>query len=212
MELGLTTPKGATSKKHLQVSDEAFARAFNEPLIHQVVTAYLAAGRAGTHAQKTRAMVRGGGRKPWRQKGTGRARAGSSRSPLWRGGGKIFAAVPGDYSQKVNKKMYRGAMCSILSELVRQGRLMVLEAFGVEAPKTKALVAQLRALKLEDVLVVTQEADHNLQLAARNVPGVDVCTVAQVNPLDLIRFENVLMTADAVRRLEERLVCNKNGS
>lgn len=210
MELGLTTATGKASKKNIQVSDGTFARAYNEPLIHQVVTAYLAGGRAGTHAQKNRSMVRGGGRKPWRQKGTGRARAGTSRSPLWRGGGKIFAAVPGDYSQKVNKKMYRGAMCSILSELVRQQRLVVVEEFILDAPKTKSLVAKLRALNVDDVLVVTHDSDDKLQLAARNLPVVDVCSAAQVNPVDLVRFDKVLMTAAAVRRLEERLVCNKN--
>ena len=210
MELGLTTATGKTSKKNIQVSDGTFARAYNEPLIHQVVTAYMAGARAGTHAQKTRAMVSGGGKKPWRQKGTGRARAGTNRSPLWRGGGKVFAAVPADYSQKVNKKMYRGAMCSILSELVRQQRLVVVEEFGLEAPKTKSLVDKLRALNVVDVLVVTHDSDDNLRLAARNLPAVDVCSAARVNPVDLVRFDKVLMTAEAVRRLEERLVCNKN--
>lgn len=211
MELGLSTPKGGASKKNIEVSVDTFGQAFNEALIHQVVTAYLAGGRAGTHAQKTRAQIRGGGKKPWRQKGTGRARAGTATSPLWRGGGKTFAAAPGDYSQKVNKKMYRAAMCSIASELVRQERLMVLEELALEAPKTKALVERLRAMGLAGVLIVTHEDDRNLQLAARNLPAVDVCTAAQVNPVDLVRFEKVLMTAEAVRRLEERLACSKNG-
>jgi len=210
MELGLTTATGKASKKNIEVSDDAFARPFNEALIHQVVTAYLSGARAGTHAQKTRSMVSGGGKKPWKQKGTGRARAGTSRSPLWRGGGKTFAAVTGDYSQKVNKKMYRGAMCSILSELVRQERLVVVDDFALEAPKTKALVEKLCALNLDNALVVIHEGDLNVQLAARNLYDVDVCSAAQVSPVDLMRFERVLMTAEAVRRLEERLACNKN--
>lgn len=204
MELAVTTAAGETGK-NIRVPDGAFARRFNEPLIHQVVTAYLAAGRAGTHAQKTRSDVRGGGRKPWKQKGTGRARAGSIRSPLWRGGGKTFAAVPGDYSQKVNKKMYRGAMCSILSELVRQERLLVVDEFTLEAPKTKALVEKLRGLNLDSVLIVTRESDAALELAARNLRHVDVASVSQVSPVNLVGFDKVVMTADAVQSLGERL-------
>lgn len=205
MELSVTTVAGATADS-IQVSDDAFARRFNEPLIHQVVTAYLAGARAGTHAQKGRSDVSGGGRKPWKQKGTGRARAGSIRSPLWRGGGKAFAAVPADYAQKVNKKMYRGAMCSILSELVRQERLVVVDEFTLEAPKTKALVEMLRAMGLGGgVLIVTRDADATLELAARNLHQVEVAGAAHLNPVSLVRFATVVMTAAAVRSVEERL-------
>lgn len=205
MELSLKTATGRASKQVIEVSDANFGCGFNEPLIHQVVTAHLAGARAGTRAQKTRSQVRGGGIKPWRQKGTGRARAGTIRSPLWRGGGQVFAAVPQSYAQKVNKKMYRGAVRSILSELVRQERLLIVDKLGMDAPKTKGLVDKLKALNLNDVLIVTEKSDDNLYLSARNLPHVEVMEVANVDPVSLVRYENVLMTADAVKKLEERL-------
>jgi len=189
----------------LQVSDRAFGERFNEPLIHQVVVAYLAGARAGTRAQKTRAEVRGGGAKPWRQKGTGRARHGSIRSPLWRGGGVTFAAKPQDHSQKVNRKMYRGAMRSILSELVRQGRLIVVESFDADTPKTKAMAARLKDMGLDEVLIVAEELSENLHLATRNLPRVLALGVSDLDPVSLVRFEKVLMTVGAVRRIEEWL-------
>jgi large subunit ribosomal protein L4 len=189
----------------LEVSEATFGREFNEALVHQVVVAYGAGARQGTKAQKTRSEVRGGGKKPWRQKGTGRARAGTIRSPIWVGGGRAFAAKPQDHGQKVNKKMYRGAIKSILSELVRQERLIVVEKFGVEAPKTKELVAKLNDLNLNDVLIVTKELDENLFLSARNLYKVDVRDVQGVDPVSLIAFEKVLITADAVKQLEEAL-------
>lgn len=189
----------------LEVSETTFGRDFNEALVHQVVVAYAANARQGTRAQKTRAEVTGSGKKPWRQKGTGRARAGSVKGPIWRGGGVSFAAKTQDHSQKVNKKMYRGALKSILSELVRQERLMVVESFGVEAPKTKELKAKLKAMDLEDVLIVTPEVDENLFLAARNLYKVDVRDAAGLDPVSLIAFDKVLMTADAVKQIEEML-------
>ncbi|EGR2239264.1 TPA: 50S ribosomal protein L4 [Vibrio cholerae] len=194
--------KGANA---LTVSETTFGREFNEALVHQVVVAYAAGARQGTRAQKTRSEVSGGGAKPWRQKGTGRARAGTIRSPIWRTGGVTFAAKPQDHSQKVNKKMYRGAMKSILSELVRQERLIVVENFSVEAPKTKALVAKLKELELNDVLIVTGEVDENLFLAARNLYKVDVRDVTGIDPVSLIAFDKVLMTASAVKQVEEML-------
>ncbi|BDM66159.1 50S ribosomal protein L4 [Shewanella sp. NFH-SH190041] len=189
----------------LEVSETTFGRDFNEALVHQVVVAFAANARQGTRAQKTRAEVVGSGKKPWRQKGTGRARAGTVKGPIWRGGGVSFAAKPQDHSQKVNKKMYRGALKSILSELVRQDRLIVVEKFGVEAPKTKELKAKLQAMDLEDVLIVTAEVDENLFLAARNLYKVDVRDVAGVDPVSLIAFNKVLVTADAVKQIEEML-------
>ena len=189
----------------VEVSEVAFGREFNEPLVHQVVIAYMAGARQGSKAQKTRSEVRGGGKKPWRQKGTGRARAGTIRSPIWVGGGRAFAAKPRDFDQKVNKKMYRGAIKSILSELVRQERLVVVEKFGVDTPKTKALVAKLNELELNDVLIVTPEVEENLFLAARNLYKVDVRDAAGIDPVSLIAFEKVLITADAVKQLEEAL-------
>jgi large subunit ribosomal protein L4 len=189
----------------VEVSDATFGKEFNEALVHQVVTAYLATGRQGTRAQKTRSEVRGGGKKPWRQKGTGRARAGTIRSPIWRGGGVTFAARPQDHSQKVNRKMYRAAMRSILSELVRQERLVVVDSFAVESPKTKQLVAKLGELGLEKVLIVTEEVDENLYLAARNIPNVDVVDVAAADPVSLVAFDKVLATVSALRKFEEKL-------
>lgn len=189
----------------MDVADAVFAQAFNESLVHQVVVAYMAAGRAGTHAQKNRSAVRGGGTKPWRQKGTGRARAGTIRSPLWRGGGTTFAATNRDYSQKVNRKAYRAALRSILSELVRQDRLVVVESFGVEAPKTRELTAKLDSMGLEHVLIVHDSPDENLFLAARNLPGVDVVDTGIADPVSLVGFDKVLMTVAALRQFEERL-------
>ena len=197
--------KVANGGTELDVSDENFGREYNEALVFQILNAYRAAGRAGTKAQKTRAEVRGGGRKPHAQKGTGQARAGSIRSPIWVGGGRAFAARPRDFSQKVNRKMYRGALRSMLSELVRQDRLVVLPAFSVEAPKTKMLAGQLKTLGLEDVLVVVEAQDDKLFLAARNLPHVEVVTVAGVNPVSLARHDKVLATVGAVKLLEERL-------
>ena len=200
MELVLKDAQSA-----LEVSETTFGRDFNEALVHQVVVAYAANARQGTRAQKTRAEVTGSGKKPWRQKGTGRARAGSVKGPIWRGGGVTFAAKTQDHSQKVNKKMYRGALKSILSELVRQDRLVVVESFSVEAPKTKELKAKLKAMNLEDVLIVTSEVDENLFLAARNLYKVDVRDVAGLDPVSLIAFNTVLVTADAVKQIEEML-------
>ncbi|KJD19936.1 50S ribosomal protein L4 [Vreelandella aquamarina] len=189
----------------VEVADATFGKEFNEALVHQVVTAYLAGGRQGTRAQKNRSDVRGGGKKPWRQKGTGRARAGTIRSPLWRSGGVTFAARPQDYTQKVNRKMYRAAMRSILSELVRQERLVAIEEFSVEAPKTKQVAAKLKELNLEKVLIVTEEVDETLYLAARNLPHVDVVDVAAADPVSLVAFDRVLVTVSALRKFEEKL-------
>jgi large subunit ribosomal protein L4 len=189
----------------LQVSENTFGRQFNEALVHQVLTAYRNAGRAGTKAQKTRAEVRGGGRKPYAQKGTGQARAGSIRSPIWVGGGRAFAAKPRSFEQKVNRKMYRGALSSMLSELVRQDRLLVTEALAVDAAKTKQLAAKLKSLGLDNVLIVVEAIDEKLFLAARNLPRVDVLPVAALNPLALASHEKVLMTVGAVKLIEERL-------
>ncbi|MDE2150158.1 MAG: 50S ribosomal protein L4 [Gammaproteobacteria bacterium] len=190
------------SQQTIEVADAVFEAVYNEPLIHQVVTAYLAGGRAGTKAQKTKGEVRGGGKKPWRQKGTGRARAGSIRSPLWRGGGVTHAAKPRDFSQKVNRKMYRGAMRSIVAELVRRGDLLVAERFAVEQPKCKALLGQLERFGVSDVLLVTDQVEPNMYLAARNLAAVGVCDVEALNPVTLLSFRKVLMTAPAVRKLE----------
>jgi large subunit ribosomal protein L4 len=195
----------ANTKSKLSVSDAVFGVEFNEPLVHQVVKAYLNGGRAGTKAQKTRSQVRGGGRKPFRQKGTGSARAGTIRSPLWRGGGKTFAAVPRDFSQKVNRKMYRGALRAIVSELARQGHLLVTEDFKVEQPKTRELLAQLARLGTHDILIVTEGVEQSLYLSARNLPHVDVCDVEALNPVALLSREKVLMTQAAVKKLENWL-------
>lgn len=189
----------------IHVSDTVFAAKFNEALIHQVVTAYSASARQGTRAQKSRSQIKSSGSKPWRQKGTGRARAGTVASPLWRGGGVAFAAKPTNYSPKVNKKMYRHAIRSILSELLRQGRLLVLEQFTVEVPKTRALVAQLSALQLPQVLIVTADNDEKLALAARNLPHVQVNAARTVDPISLLRFDKVLMTVPAIKQMEMRL-------
>ncbi len=187
----------------VDVSDTAFGREFNEALVHQVVVSYMAGARQGTKAQKTRSEVRGGGRKPFRQKGTGRARAGTIRSPIWRGGGVTFAAKPMDHSKKVNKKMYHGAMQAILSELVRQERLVVVEDFTIDAPKTKVFSAKLKELELTNVLIVVEEVDDNLYLGCRNIHNVDVIDVQGVNPVNLIGFKKVLFTVGALKKAEE---------
>jgi large subunit ribosomal protein L4 len=192
-------------KGSVDVAETAFGAKFNEALVHQVVTAYLAGGRAGTKAQKNRAAVRGGGTKPWRQKGTGRARAGTIRSPIWVGGGRTFAAKPRDFSQKVNKKMYRAALRSVFSELLRQERLVVVETLELEAPKTRLLAGKLKDLGLENVLLLNEAFDETLFLAARNLPNVGVCDAASIDPVVLIRFEKVLITLPALKLIEERL-------
>ena len=204
MELSVVKPGNAAAGT-MSVSDVAFAREYNEDLVHQVVTAYLAGARQGTRAQKNRAAVNGGGKKPWRQKGTGRARAGTSRSPIWRSGGVTFAAQPQDHSQKVNKKMYRAAMQSIMSELARQGRLLVVERLDLEAPKTKLLVQQLGEYGVDNVLIVSAQVDENLYLAARNLHKVDVRDVEGVDPVSLIGHDKVMITIDAIKKLEEML-------
>ena len=205
MELTLTTATGKASSKNVAVSDDVFGRDYNETLIHQVVTAYLAGGRAGTKAQKNRSAVRGGGAKPWNQKGTGRARAGTSRSPIWRTGGKTFAAKPQDWSQKVNRKMYRAGIKSILSELVRQERMVVVDKFAADSGKTKDMATMLGKLGLENVLIVTESMDENVYLSARNIPHVDVIDVEGVNPVDLVGFDKILLTVDALKKIEEKL-------
>ncbi len=189
----------------LELADGAFAVPYNEPLVHQVVTAYLAAARAGTKAQKSRSDVSGGGIKPWRQKGTGRARAGSSRSPLWIGGGRAFAARPRNFDQKVNRKMYRGALRAVLSELLRQERIVLVESFAVAEAKTKEVRNRLRELDAERALVVVEAFDANLWLGARNLPEVEVAEARQVDPVSLVGAEKVVMTAAAAKLLEERL-------
>ncbi len=189
----------------IQVADGVFAVEYKPALIHQVVTAYLASARSGTVAQKSRSDVSGGGSKPFRQKGTGRARAGTTRGPIWRGGGRAFAARPRNYSQKVNRKMYRGAMCSILSELARQGRISVVPEFRVEEPKTRILANKLKDMYLSDVLILIPDLDDDLFLAARNLPRVDVLTADEADPVSLIAFENLVITEGAIRKLEERL-------
>lgn len=203
MELNIATPEGA--KGTVSVSEVAFGREFNEDLVHQAVVAFMAGARQGTKAQKNRAAVSGGGAKPWRQKGTGRARAGTSRSPIWRSGGVTFAAQPRNHEQKLNKKMYRAALRCILSELNRQERLIIVESFSVEAPKTKSLIAQLAQFDLTEALIVTEEVDINLYLASRNLHKVDVRDVQAIDPVALIRFDKVVVTVAALKKLEETL-------
>ncbi|MGE0080803.1 MAG: 50S ribosomal protein L4 [Thiohalomonadaceae bacterium] len=206
MQLNLVNANGQASAGSVEVSENTFGAPFNEALIHQVVTAYMAGARQATRAQKNRQAVRGGGAKPWRQKGTGRARAGSIRSPLWRGGGKIHPALPEEnFTQKVNRKMYRGALRSIFGELVRQNRLMVVEQFAVEAPKTKSLVEKLKSMGLDNVLIVADQVDDNLYLSARNLANVEVLGARQLDPVSLVRFEKVLITVPAVKQVEEML-------
>lgn len=200
MELNITGAKGT-----VQVSDVAFGREYNEALIHQVVTSYMAGARQGTRAQKTRSDVSGGGKKPWRQKGTGRARAGTIRSPIWVGGGVTFAARPQDHSKKVNKKMYRAAIQSIVSELVRQERLVVVESVACEKPKTKELLGKLNELNLDNVLIVSDDVEQNLYLASRNLVGVEVLDAAGIDPVSLIAHDKVLVTVAALKKIEETL-------
>ncbi len=192
-------------KSSVEVAEAAFGADFNEALVHQVVTAYLAGSRAGTKAQKNRAAVRGGGAKPWAQKGTGRARAGTIRSPIWVGGGRTFAAQPRSYDQKVNKKMYRAALRSMLSELIRKDRLVIIKELTLEAPKTSLLAAKLKEYDLDNVLILNEAFDENVFLAARNLPNVGICDVASMDPVVLIRFEKVLVTLPALKLIEERL-------
>jgi len=199
--VNLKTVSGAA----IELSEVAFGKDFNEALVHQVVVAYMAGARQGTKAQKSRAEVSGGGKKPFNQKGSGRARAGSIRSPIWRGGGKSFAARPQDWDQKVNRKMYRGAMQCILAELVRQDRLVFVEDFTVSAPKTKELLGKLNALGLQNALIITDAVDENLYLAARNLPHVEVIDTTAVDPVSLIGYEKVLMSVPAAKKLEVEL-------
>ena len=204
MELSISNTKGKAET--IEVSDLAFGKEFNQDLVHQTVTAYLAGARQGTRAQKNRAAVSGGGRKPWNQKGSGRARAGTIRSPIWRSGGVTFAAQPQDHSQKLNRKMYRAAMRSIFSELARQDRLIVVKDFDLKEPKTKALINKLGDYKLEqDVLIVTEEVTENLYLSSRNLHKVDVSDALGIDPVSLIRFEKVLVTVSALKKIEEML-------
>ncbi len=205
MELKMVTSSGAASKKHMEVSDVSFAQPYNEGLVHQVVVSYMAAARQGTRAQKTRSEVSGGGAKPWKQKGSGRARAGTSRGPLWRKGGVTFAARPQDHSKKVNRKMYRAAIRSILSELARTDRLLVVDHFDLDTPKTQSLMAMLKKMDLQDVLVVTHDVSENLYLASRNLSCIDVVDSVQVDPVNLLAYEKVLFTADAIKEIEEKL-------
>lgn len=204
MELALALPGNETGEKIL-LSDETFGREYNEPLVHQSVVTYLAGARQGTVQQKTRSEVQGGGRKPWRQKGTGRARSGTIRSPIWRSGGVTFAARPQDFSKKLNKKMYRGAMQCILSELIRQDRLIVVNEFAVESHKTKDLVTKLKDYDLDNVLIVSDQIEENLYLAARNLHKVDVLDVSGLDPVSLIGFDKVLITVPALKKAEEML-------
>ncbi|MDC0220213.1 50S ribosomal protein L4 [Gammaproteobacteria bacterium] len=205
MELALALPGKKAGKEKISISDESFGREYNEPLVHQTVVTYLAGARQGSVKQKTRSEVRGGGRKPWRQKGTGRARAGTIRSPIWRSGGVTFAARPQDHSKKLNKKMYRGAMQCILSELIRQDRLIVVNDFTLETYKTKDLVNKLKEFDLDNVLIVSDQIEQNLFLAARNLHKVDALDVSGLDPVSLIGFEKVLITVPALKRVEEML-------
>jgi len=201
----MTMQLSVAGGNEIKVSENTFGRDFSEALVHQVVTAYMAGARAGTKAQKTRSQVSGGGKKPWKQKGTGRARAGTIRSPLWRGGGTTFAAVPRDHSQKVNRKMYRGAIQAILSELVRQDRLVVVESFDLENPRTKDLIEKLDGLEFATGLIVTNEINENVFLASRNLPGVYVLDVEGLDPVSLVGSEKVIMTVAAVEKVQEWL-------
>ena len=194
-----------TDGKAVELDDAIFAKEYNETLVHQAVVAYMAAGRAGTKAQKTRSDVSGGGAKPWRQKGTGRARAGTSRGPLWRKGGVTFAARPRDYSKKLNKKMYRSAMCSIFSELVRSESLIIVDSFGVKEPKTKAMIAELSKLDVSNVLLISDEEDKNITLSARNIPNCEALTVSKLNPVSLVNHDKVVISSAAVKKVQEWL-------
>ena len=193
----------STKNQDINISENAFSKDFNEALVHQAVVSFLAGSRQGTSKQKTRSEVRGGGKKPYRQKGTGRARAGTIRSPLWRGGGIAFAATPRDFSKKINKKMYRAAIRSIFSELLRQGRLVAIEKPVLEKPKTKEIANFLKEFSLSKVLIITDELDVNLYLSARNIPNVDIITVREINPVNLLKAQKVAVTADAFKKIEE---------
>ena len=193
----------STKNQDINISENAFSKDFNEALVHQAVVSFLAGSRQGTSKQKTRSEVRGGGKKPYRQKGTGRARAGTIRSPLWRGGGIAFASTPRDYSKKINKKMYRAAIRSIFSELLRQGRLVAIEKPVLEKPKTKEIANFLKEFSLSKVLIITDELDINLYLSARNIPNVDIITVREINPVNLLKAQKVAVTADAFKKIEE---------
>ena len=193
----------STKNQDINISDSAFSKDFNESLVHQAVVSFMAGGRQGTSKQKTRSEVRGGGKKPFRQKGTGRARAGTIRSPLWRGGGVAFAATPRDYSKKINKKMYRAAIRSIVSELLRQGRLVAIEKPVLDKPKTKEIASLLNEFSLSKVLIIIDELDMNLYLSTRNIPNVDVITVREINPVNLLKANKVAVTADAFKQIEE---------
>lgn len=203
MELNMMTVSGNASKKTVEVSDDIFSKDYNEALIHQVVTAYMAGGRSGTKAQKNRSAVSGGGAKPWRQKGTGRARSGTIRSPIWRSGGTTFAATNRDFSQKVNRKMYRAAIKSIMSELIRQERLIIVADFAIKEPKTKELSSKLKEMSFNNVLLVTSDYDENLNLSSRNLINVEYTDSNHLNPVSLIAHEKVVMTADAIKKFEE---------
>lgn len=205
MDLTVQALPGMDATGTLALADDVFAREFNEPLVHQVLVAWLAGARQGSKAQKNRAEVRGGGSKPWRQKGTGRARAGTIRSPLWRSGGKVFAASPRDHSQKVNRKMYRGALRSLFSELVRQERILAVDPLRLDAPKTKLLVGRLGEIAADRVLIIVAKVDQNLELAARNLANVEVCAVGAVNPVSLLHCDRVVAEVDALKRIEEVL-------
>ena len=205
MDIKIHSSGGQEADSTVSLSDATFGQEFNEALIHQVVVAYMAGSRSGSKAQKSRSDVRGGGAKPWRQKGTGRARAGTSRSPIWRSGGVTFAARPRDHAQKVNRKMYRGALKSILSELLRQDRLTLVDSMTVDEPKTKLVSQMLKGLGAQGALLVTHAEDRNLMLAARNIPGVDVIAAADVDPLSLVRADSVVMTVEAAKHIEEVL-------
>lgn len=205
MKLNVISAAGSDKKSEIQVSDKVFAARFNESLVHQIVVAYQAGKRSGTRAQKTRAAVRGGGAKPWRQKGTGNARAGTIRSPIWRGGGRVFAAETRDFSQKVNKKMRRRAVRVILSELIRQDRLVTVDEFKVDTPKTKQLSEKLKKLGVDDALIVTEDVGQELYLSARNLAKVYVCDVSHADPVSMLQYDKVIMTVNAVKQFEERL-------
>ena len=194
-----------TDGKAVKLDDAIFAKEYNETIVHQVVVAYMAAGRAGTKAQKTRSDVSGGGAKPWRQKGTGRARAGTSRGPLWRSGGVTFAARPRDYSKKLNKKMYRSAMCSVFSELVRSDSLIIVDSFGVKEPKTKAMIVELGKLDVSNVLLISDVEDKNITLSARNIPNCETLTVSKLNPVSLLNHDKVVISSAAVKKVQEWL-------
>jgi large subunit ribosomal protein L4 len=206
MKLSVLNPVDGKAKSELELSDAAFGAEYNEALVHQVVVAYRNNARLGTRKQKTRSEIRGGGRKPWKQKGTGQARAGSIRSPLWRGGGKVFPASPDEnFSQKVNRKMHRAAMRAIWSELARQNRLVAVDSFTLDAPKTSGLVARLSAFGTQDVLIVTDQIDRNLGLSARNLHKVDVRDVSSMDPVALVRHEKVIVTVPALKKIQEML-------